>query len=81
MSEFNIEVRVDLKPGVLDAEGETIQKSLKLLDYPVTKVETSSFYVITIEAESPEEALEKMDEACRRLLANPVIQDFSLKVL
>lgn len=81
MSEYIIEVRVDLKPGVLDAEGETVQKSLKLLDYQVSKVETSKIYVVTVEAESEDEALEKMDEACRRLLANPVIQDFSLKVL
>ncbi len=77
---FKVEVRIELKPGVIDAEGETIQKSLKLLGYPVNEVKTVKVYVISIDANSEKDAEKKIDDACKRLLANPVIQNYSVKV-
>lgn len=77
---FEVEVRIELKPGVIDAEGETIQKSLKLLGYPVDKVKTVKVYVIDVNADSKKDAEEKIADACKRLLANPVIQNYSVKV-
>ena len=74
------EVRIELKPGVIDAEGETIQKSLKLLGYPVSNVKTVQVYDITIEAETIKDAEKNIDDACKRLLANPVIQNYSIKL-
>ncbi|MFH1126208.1 MAG: phosphoribosylformylglycinamidine synthase subunit PurS [Candidatus Altiarchaeota archaeon] len=79
--EYKTEVRIRLKHGVLDAEGETIQKSLKLLGYDVKKVETVKCYLITVEAKSGKEAFSRIEDSCRKLLANPVIQDYSIKVL
>ncbi len=78
--EFKAEVRIELKPGVIDAEGETVQKSLKLLGYPVEKVKSVKVYEITMEAESKEDAEKKIRESCKRLLANPVIQDYSILI-
>ncbi len=77
---FQAEVRIELKPGVIDAEGETIHKSLKLLSYPVVNVNTVKVYVITLEADSSEDAKKEIDGACRRLLANPVIQNYSIHI-
>ena len=77
--EYEIEVQVSLKKGVLDAEGETVQKSLKLLGFEVKNVETIKNYKIKIDSKTEKEALETVEEACKKLLANPVIQDYSLK--
>ncbi|HDH41875.1 MAG TPA: phosphoribosylformylglycinamidine synthase, purS protein [Candidatus Altiarchaeales archaeon] len=77
---FEVEVRIELKPGVIDAEGETIRKSLKLLGYPVNDVKSLKVYVIDVNADSKKDAEEKITDACRRLLANPVIQNYSVKV-
>lgn len=79
--EYAVEVRIELKPGVLDAEGETVQKTLKLLGFPAKKVRSVKVYKIVVDAESREDAVKEMDGACRRLLANPVIQDYFLNVL
>ncbi len=76
-----VEVRIAFKKGVVDAEGETVAKSLRLLGFPVEKVETVQVYEVAVEAESEKEALAAMDDACKRLLANPVIQDYELKVV
>ncbi len=79
--EYKTEVRITLKRGVLDAEGETIQHSLKLLGYNVKKVETVKCYIVTVEAKTEKEAIFRLEDSCRKLLANPVIQDYSIKVL
>ena len=79
--ECTVEVRVELKRGVLDAEGETVQKSLRLLGYDVEQVEAIKVYRIRLEAESEEKAVAVMDDACERLLANPVIQDYQVRVV
>ena len=79
--EYNLEVKVSLKKGVLDAEGETIQKSLKLLGYDVKKVESIKCYRVAVEAKTEKEAVSRIEDSCRKLLANPVIQDYSITVL
>ena len=79
--EFTIEVRVSLKKGALDAEGETVQKSLALLGFDVKKVDTIKVYRIVVDAKAREAAVKVVEEASRRLLANPVIQEYSISVV
>ena len=79
--DYRVEVKVNLKKGVLDAEGETVKKSLDLLGFKVENVETVKNYVLTVEGASEEEAVEVVRGACEKLLANPVIQEYQVKVL
>jgi phosphoribosylformylglycinamidine synthase len=79
--EHTVEVRVSLKKGALDAEGETVQKSLKLLGYPVKKAETIKVYRLVVQADSRRQAQEIVEGAARRLLANPVIQEYVITVV
>ncbi|MFH1834634.1 MAG: phosphoribosylformylglycinamidine synthase subunit PurS [Methanobacteriota archaeon] len=79
--QFAINVRITLKKGMADAEGESINKALNLLGFKVESVETVKTYVLTVKADSEEKALATAEAACSKLLANPVIQDFELKVL
>ncbi len=75
---YTVEVRVKLKPGVLDAEGETVKKSLQLLGFDVDFVKTIKVYEIGMNKEKKEEVLKEIEDACNRLLANPVIQDYEI---
>jgi len=75
---FPIEVKVRLKPGVLDAEGKNVQKSLELLGIAVDGVTAVKSYRIVFDRATQAEALEAAQESCRRLLANPVVHDFSI---
>ncbi|HTT14220.1 MAG TPA: phosphoribosylformylglycinamidine synthase subunit PurS [Thermoplasmata archaeon] len=75
-----IEVRVELKPGVLDAEAESIEKSLSLLGIrDVTRVATARIYDLEFRGVSSAEARRRADEAVARLLANPVIHRVSVR--
>ena len=69
-----LEVRVELKPGVLDAEGESVEKSLGLLGISgVRRVSTAHVYDLEFQDVAPAEARRRAEEAVDRLLANPVI--------
>jgi len=76
--DYLVEVRIELKKGVIDAEGETVAKSLKLLGFPAKSVKSVKVYEIAIEASSEKEAESKVESACKKLLANPVIQNYYL---
>lgn len=78
--DFTAEVRVSLKPGVMDAEGETIKKSLGLLGYKVDGVTVDRLYEVRFKAKSRDAALKDVKGMCERLLANPVIQDYKIKL-
>jgi phosphoribosylformylglycinamidine synthase PurS subunit len=77
-----IEVRVELKPGVVDAEAESVEKSLGLLGLSaVPKVRTARVYDLAFEGVSPTQARRLSDEAVEKLLANPVVHRVSVRAL
>jgi len=77
---YRAEVRIELKKGVIDAEGETVQKSLNLLGFPVKRVKSVKVYVIEIDAKSEDDAERTIEDACKKLLANPVIQNYTIEI-
>ena len=74
-----IEVRVELKSGILDPEAASIEKSLGLLGVPeVAKVGTARVYVLEFRGVSPADAERLAARAVDRLLANPVIHNVTI---
>lgn len=74
------EIRIELKPGVADPEGQNTKKALELLGFKDIKaVRTIKVFEIELDA-SPEVARRECEEMCRKLLANPVIQKFKVTV-
>jgi phosphoribosylformylglycinamidine synthase len=74
-------VFVTLKKGVLDPQGETVKGALTTLGFTgVNDVRIGKFMVITLNGVSREEAARRVEEMCRRLLANPVIEDYRFEL-
>ena len=73
---YRVKVEVGLKPGHSDPEGETTRQSFAELKYQVESVGVSKVYEILLEARSLTEAKRLVDEMCRRLLANPVKDNY-----
>ncbi len=74
------EVRVELKPGVMDAEAVSVEKSLGLLGIGhVRGVSTARVYDLEFSDVSESEARQLTDEAVERLLANPVIHRVTVR--
>ncbi len=81
MSLFRIEIRVTPRPGLLDPEGKAIQHALHSLDYEqVHEVRVGKLLYLNVEAASSEEAREGAEAMCKRLLANPVTEDYEIDV-
>ncbi|MBC7130075.1 phosphoribosylformylglycinamidine synthase subunit PurS [Candidatus Bathyarchaeota archaeon] len=77
---YRLRIEVGLKPGHSDPEGETTANLLRELGYRVEGVNVSKVYHIIVEASSKEDALGKGEEMCRRLLANPTKDDYTITV-
>jgi len=73
---YQAKIEVSLKPGHSDPEGETTAKSLRELKYSIETVKVGKIYRFTLSADSLREAKKQVDEICRRLLANPVKDDY-----
>ena len=75
-------VRVTLRPSILDPEGKAIRNALRDLGMPsVAEVRTGSFVEMRVEAPSAEAAEAIVHQACEKLLANPVTEDFEILAL
>jgi phosphoribosylformylglycinamidine synthase len=82
LSQFRIEVRVTPRPGLLDPEGKAIQHALVSLGWSgVDDVRVGKAIYLDLRAESEEAAVEAADAMCRKLLANPVTEDFEVSVV
>ena len=77
---FRLKIEVSLKPGHSDPEGETTARLLKELGYKVETVNVSKVYGVILEAESREKARVKAEEMCKRLLANPTKDDYTIVI-
>ena len=77
---YRARVEVSLKPGLSNPEGETSAESLRDLGYTVSGVEISRVFYIQLNASSREEAHTQVDEMCKKLLANPVKDDYEIEV-
>ena len=71
-----IEIRIELKKGVADPEGKNTMKTLESLGFEgVESVRSVKGFDIELDM-TPEKAVEAGEEMCRKLLANPVIQNY-----
>ena len=78
---YKATVTIKLKKGVLNPEGRTIQRALNFLGFnDVKEVQTYKMIDIIMEGESEEKVKEEVEEMCKKLLANPVIHDYEIKI-
>jgi phosphoribosylformylglycinamidine synthase len=76
-----VQVRVTPRPGILDPEGETIGRALATLGYGgLSDVRAGRLITLRLEADSVDDARAAASEMCERLIANPIIEDFAVRV-
>lgn len=81
MPSFTATVDITHLPGILDPQGATIDRALPALGYTnVSQVKVGKTIRLVLDAESADAARAQVDEMCHRLLANPVIEAFSISV-
>lgn len=74
-------VYVTLKKSVFDPQGKAVHDALSSLGYAaVSDVRQGKFFEVSLEGVTAEAARTTMDEVARRVLANPVIESFSVEI-
>jgi phosphoribosylformylglycinamidine synthase PurS subunit len=69
------------KKGVLDPQGKAIEHSLHTLGYQEAhEVRLGKYIELSLDGMDREQARQRMDEMCRKLLANLVIEDYRFEL-
>jgi len=75
-------VVVTLKNGILDPQGKAIEGALKSLAFTgIESVRQGKIFEIELSAEDRDAAERLLREACEKLLANQVVEDFQVEIL
>lgn len=75
-------VFITLKPGVLDPQGSAVEKALQALDFSgVQEVRIGKYLEVGLAAKDKGQAETDTEEMCRRLLANPVIENYRFELV
>jgi phosphoribosylformylglycinamidine synthase PurS subunit len=81
MSSFEARIEIRHRPGILDPQGGVIERALPALGYGnVADVRVGKSIRLVVAADDAAAARAEVEEMCRRLLANPVIEDFSIEL-
>ena len=74
-------IYISLKPTVNDPQGLTIKGALHNLGFiEVTSVRMGKYVEVKIEENEQNRAQEQVNEMCRKLLANPIIENYAFEL-
>lgn len=82
MKDFQIQIRVRYKDGILDPQAEAIFSALKKLQFKaVERVECDKVFQIQLKAEDESQAVNLGRQMANQLLANVVMENFEVEVV
>lgn len=77
---MKVQVSVRLKPAILDPQGKTILQAAKQLGFEeVNSVRIGKLIDLEIPEGSNEETKQRIEELSRKLLANPLMEDYEIE--
>jgi phosphoribosylformylglycinamidine synthase PurS subunit len=82
MTGMRVRVLVRPKEGILDPQGQAVERALPALGYDgVSNVHVGRLIELDVEDGSPDEMRTRVGEMCERLLANPLIESYEIEAL
>jgi len=81
MAAYAARVDVSHRAGIADPAGATVERALPALGYTnVAQVHIGKVIRLVVDAADADAAHRQVDEMCRRLLANPVIESYEVSI-
>ena len=78
---MKISIIVTLKKEVLDPQGKVVNQTLKNMGYKnINNVRQGKYFEIEIDETNEKNAKNIMEEICKKLLANSIIEDFTINL-
>lgn len=79
MNSYHAVVTITLRKGILDVQGKTVEHALHTSSFSdISDVRIGKHVEMTVNADSEEQALSLVNSACKELIANPIIEDYSI---
>ena len=80
-SSVKVRVLIRLKPGIMDVQGAAVQRALGGLGFADARgLRVGKLIELDVDAATPAQARNRVDEMCRRLLANTILEDYAIDV-
>jgi phosphoribosylformylglycinamidine synthase PurS subunit len=73
-------VLVRPKGGILDPQGEAVERSLRQLGFEVGEARVGRVIDLEVDAPSADEARSQLERMCEDLLANPLIESYEIEL-
>ena len=78
---MKVTVEITRRPEIADPEGTTIQRALTDLGHnDVVSVRVDRVIHLDVNGDDPETVRSMVEEMCSQVLANPVLEDFTVEV-
>jgi phosphoribosylformylglycinamidine synthase subunit PurS len=72
-------IHVTLRPSILDPQGKAVEHAIAMLGVSTVRdVRMGKYIELKLDTASESEARQKTEEVCRKLLANPIMEDFTV---
>ncbi|HEX5583680.1 phosphoribosylformylglycinamidine synthase subunit PurS [Gaiella sp.] len=75
---MRLTVLIRPKTGILDPQGEAVQRSLATLGFSVTRARVGRLVDLEVDEADPGSARDEVQRMCEKLLANPLIESFEI---
>jgi phosphoribosylformylglycinamidine synthase subunit PurS len=73
-------VLVRPKPGILDPQGEAVERSLRQLGFAVADARIGRVVDLEVDANDPTAARAEIERMCEQLPANPLIESYEIEL-
>ena len=78
---MKVTITVDRRPEIADPEGTTVKRALHDLGFTeVESVRMDRVIHLEVDGDDDEEVETRVEEMCKQLLANPVLEDFKVQI-
>jgi phosphoribosylformylglycinamidine synthase subunit PurS len=79
---YKVSVYVTPKAGVVDPQGAVIERALPALGHSgVVSIRVGRYITLEVPGDDPDKVRAAVDDMCRKLLANPIIEDYRFEIV
>jgi phosphoribosylformylglycinamidine synthase len=76
-SVYRSRIRITLRPSILDPQGKAVGHAIATLGVQTVKdVRMGKYIELTVDESNEQKARAAVEEVCKKLLANPVMEDY-----
>ena len=82
MKNYKALINITLRKGILDVQGKAVENALHSIEFEmITGVRIGKHVELEIEADNEINAEEIVTDSCKKLIANPIIEDFVIEII